>query len=161
MSHDDDMPTRDSSGRWLRGYCPNPSGRPKSRPKRYSDQSDVHIFGNTLVEVKTRDGEELMDRRSALLRKMYETAMTGKVSMQRYLDNKFEKSEEQLAAARTRYDQLVGKWIIDNPAYLSRESTIPFDVRAEMAQLAGMLHHYYPYNYPDLGGSIVDDGDDD
>ncbi len=87
---DGDKPTRDARGRWLPGNCPNPKGRPKKKkPTVLRNQSDIHFFGNTMVDVLTNGQKEKMDRRTALLNKMFESAMKGKVSQQRFLYKEF------------------------------------------------------------------------
>jgi len=81
-----DIPTRDANGRWLPGHCPNRKGRPKKNktPKVLYDQADIRIFGNTLVDIFANGQKETMDRRTALINKMFESAMKGRVSMQRF-----------------------------------------------------------------------------
>ena len=81
------------------GNCPNPKGRPKKKPTVLPDQSDIHIFHNTVIDVLTSEQTEMMDRRTALLSKMFESAMKGRVSMQRFLYKEFERNDERLAAA--------------------------------------------------------------
>ncbi len=157
---DTDKPTRDARGRWLPGYCPNSKGRPKKKPKVFLDQSDIRIFGNTLVDVVANGQKETMDRRTALLNKMYESAMKGKVSMQRFLYREFERNAERLAAARVRYDQMIIDWLINNPVG-KRHVDIPFEVELEMQSLRALLNHYYPSAYPLDGMSANDDDDDD
>ncbi len=74
---------RDARGRWLKGSSPNPRGRaPKEVFKDYSP-SDVRHFANTLIELTVNGQPEKMDRRAALLNKVFESAMSGKVSQQR------------------------------------------------------------------------------
>jgi hypothetical protein len=143
-------PARDARGRWLKGYCPNPEGRPRKKPKQYLNLADIRIFGNTLIEVRTNDGVELMDRRAALLHKMFEDAMRGKVSMQRLLYAEFGRDDERLAAARVRHEQLMIKWVIENPDFDGLDGeNIPFEVQLEILGLQAVLHHYFPEQYPD------------
>ena len=71
---DGDKPTRDARGRWLPGNCPNPKGRPKKKPKVLPDQSDIRIFGHTMVDVVSNGQREMMDRRTALNNKIFESA---------------------------------------------------------------------------------------
>lgn len=142
-------PTRDARGRWLKGHCPNPKGRPRKKPKEYLDLADIRTFENTLIEVRTNDGLELMDRRAALLRKMFEDAMRGKVSMQRLLYAEFQRNDERLAAARLRHQQLMTQWVIENDDFDGLDGeNIPFDVRLEIAGLESLLSHYFPGQYP-------------
>ena len=150
MRGDDSDPTkrRDARGRWLKGHCPNPKGRPRKKPKEYLDLTDIRTFMNTLIEVRTNDGVELMDRRAALLYKMFEDAMRGKISMQRFLHAEFERSDERLAAARLRHQQLMTKWVIENDDFDGLDGdSIPFDVQVEIAGLDSVLSHYFPKDY--------------
>ena len=95
-------PTRDDRGRWLKGYCPNPTGRPRKKVRADYYQGDIRHFGNTVIDVAANGRVEMMDRRTALLLKMFETAMKGRVSMQRFLYHEFARNDEQLAGARHR-----------------------------------------------------------
>ena len=155
-----DKPTRDARGRWLPGYCPNLKGRRKEKkPKVSYDQSDIRIFGNTIVDIMANGQKESMDRRTALINKMFESAMKGKVSMQRFLYKEFERNTERLAAARVRYDRLMMDWVINNPDFSKPDFDIPFEVEVEIASLREMLNFYFPGQYP-LGGMSANDDDD-
>ncbi len=158
---DTDKPSRDAKGRWRPGYCPNPKGRPKKKPKVFLDTSDIRVFGNTLVDVVVNGQKETMDRSTALLNKMFESAMKGRVSMQRFLYREFERTAERLVAARLRYDQLLMDWIINNPDFHKRDFDLPFEVDLEIAGLRTLLDHYYPGQYPLHAMSANDDSDDD
>ena len=112
-----DQPTRDARGRWLKGHCPNPKGRPRKSAQSDYDPGDLRDFGSTLIEVNVSGQRTLMDRRAALLRKMFEDAMKGKVSVQRFLYREFERNDERLAAAQFRYEELMTEWVIENPDF--------------------------------------------
>ncbi len=157
---DGDKPTRDARGRWLPGNCPNPKGRPKKKPKVFFDQSDIRIFGNTLVDVVVNGQKETMDRRTALLNKIYEGAMKGGVSQQRLLYKKFERNDERLAAARVCYDRLIMDWIINNPAPGVPRVEVPLKVELKMDSLRALLNYYFPSQYP-LDGMSANEDDDD
>ena len=156
---DPNKPTRDARGRWLKDYCPNPKGRPKKKPKVYIDQADIRIFGSTMIDVTANGQKETMDRRAALLNKMFETAMKGKVSMQRFLYLELEKNAKQLAAARVHYDQLMLDWFVNNPDLRKPDYEIPIEVEVEMLSLRSLLNHYFPSDYPLDGMSANNDGD--
>ncbi len=157
---DGDKPTRDARGRWLPGNCPNPKGRPKKKPKVLPDQSDIRIFGRTMVDVLTNGQREMMDRRTALLNKMYESAMNGRVSQQRFLYKEFERNDERLAATIVHYDRLMFDWYVNNPAPDKPRVEVPLEVELEIMKLRGLLNHYYPGSYsPD--GILANDYDDD
>ncbi len=157
---DSDKPTRDARGRWLPGNCPNPKGRPKKKPKVLPDQSDIHFFSNTMVDVLTNGQRETMDRRTALLNKIFESAMKGKVSQQRFLYKEFERNNERLAALRLQHERMVLHWIINNPDYRKPDYDIPLEAEIEIRQLQGLMDHYFPSSYPPDGVSANDDDDD-
>lgn len=102
-----------------------------------------------------------MDRRAALLNKMFETAMKSRVSNQRFLYKEFERNDERLAAARVRHDRLMFDWIINNPDFGEPDFDMPIEVEVEMISLKGLLNHYFPGNYSFDGISENSDGDDD
>jgi hypothetical protein len=158
---DTDEPTRDARGRWRPGYCPNPKGRPKKKPKVIVDQSDIRFFGSKLVEVMSNGEKEMMDRRSALLNKMYESAMKGRVSMQRFLHQEFEKNDRLLAETCLRYDKLLFDYVINNPKFCKPDYDLPPEIEAELQSLRTVLNHYFPYDYPRNGRSKDSDGDPD
>ena len=154
-------PGRDIHGRWLKGHCPNPNGRPRKQPKGYFDQADVRVFANTPIEVRTNGRTETMDRRTALMHKIFEDAMKGKASAQRLLDNKFERNSELLAATRVRLDQLEAEYIIDNDKFDGLDGeNIPYEVQSEIAELRAVLHNYFPEQYPRRESKVAGDDTD-
>lgn len=161
-------PARDAQGRWLPGHCPNPRGRPTKevqkaksmKPRAECYQGDIRIFANTEVDVISNGEKETMDRQTALLNKMYESAMKGKVSMQRYLHREFKGNDKRLAEARVRHERLLVEWFIDNPNLGKPDFEIPFEVEVEITQLESVLNHYFPENYP-LRGLRKNNNDED
>lgn len=158
---DSGKPARDARGRWLPGNCPNPKGRPKKKPKVLPDQSDIRIFGHTMIDVLTNGQKETMDRRTALNNKIFESAMKGRVSQQRFLYKEFERNDERLAATRLHYERLMFDWIINDPVPGKPRVEVPPEVELEIMQLSGLLNHYFPGLYPPYGVSANDDDDDD
>ena len=156
---DADKPTRDARGRWRPGYCPNTKGRPRKKPKTIIHEADIQIFGNTLIDVVSNGQKVAMVRRSALLSKMFESAMKGRVSQQRFLYKEFERNAERLAAARAHYDRLLFDWHLNTPAPGRPFVEVPLEVEAEMESLRVLLNHYYPWDYPLHGVSVNDDDD--
>jgi len=145
-----DQPTRDAKGRWLKGHCPNPKGRPRKSAQSDYDPGDLRDFGSTLIEVNVSGQRTLMDRRAALLHKTYESAMKGSVSNQRFLIKEFERNDGRLAAAQFRYEELMTEWVIENPGFKGfDDENIPFKTQLEIAGLESLLNHYYPGSYPD------------
>jgi hypothetical protein len=146
-------PTRDANGRWRKGYCPNPKGRPKKRRPKNFDLCDLEVFGNTLIDVVSGGEKVTMIRRAALLHKMFESAMKGKVSQQRFLYKEFERNSMRLAEARVRYEQLMIEWVVENPDFKGLDDeSVPLAVQTEILGLQSLLHHYYPTSYQALPG---------
>jgi len=140
-------PTRDVRGRWIKGHCPNPKGRPRKKPRWQTETDDLMIFGNTLIEIRTNGKPELMLRRVALLEKIFESAMKGKTSAQRFLFQKFEENDMRLAELRVQYEYLICHWILDNPNHRKPGYEIPRAVELEITKLRSLLGHYYPGSF--------------
>ena len=157
---DADNPTRDARGRWRPGYCPNTKGRPRKKPKTIIHEADIQIFGNTLIDVVANGQQEEMIRRSALFNRIFESAMKGSVTQQRFLYHEFERNDKRLAAARVHYDRLLFNWVLNNTVPGQRRVEIPLEVEVEMDSLRVLLNHYYPDSYPLYGVSVNDDDDD-
>ncbi len=102
-----------------------------------------------------------MDRRTALLNKMFESAMKGKVSQQRFLYKEFERKDERLAASRVHYERLMFDWYVNKPAPGNPRVDMPLEVELEIMQLRGLLNHYYPGSFPPMALPANDDDDDD
>ena len=109
MDDDDDADGRDSNGRWKKGYCPNPKGRPPKQPK--VSQADVYEFKETLVDAVFHGKPMKMTRHELLLQKMFEQALKGSVLMQRKLFDRFEQSDETYYEGEMILSQL-GKRIV-------------------------------------------------
>lgn len=65
-----------------------------------------------------------LDRRSALLNKIFESAMKGRVTQQRYLMGMFEKKDAELAELRHQYTMLMSEWVIDNPNFKNFDESL-------------------------------------
>lgn len=141
--------TRDARGRWRKGHCPNPKGRPRKPSFKGYDQSDIRLFANTQIEITANGRVEKMDRRTAMLNKVYESAMKGSVTAQRFLYIEFMKSDDKVATAATRLNQLVAEWYGAGNGDRQRKG-IPSRVQWEIWQLAGYLNHYFPGQYAHL-----------
>jgi len=97
MSLDDDGGHgRSANGRWVKGHCPNPKGRPRKEPP-ISD-ADVGFFKDTLVEATINGEKRLLTRHQLLLHVMFDQAVKGKsVSLTRELFGRFEETETAMA----------------------------------------------------------------
>ena len=158
---DEDKPTRDSKGRWLPGHCPNREGRPKKVRAPEYDPGDIFFFGRTVVDIRANGHMETMDRRTALMNKMFESAMKGKTSMQRFMYKEFEKNDERLAGGSLRYERLMMDWIINNPDFRSPDYDMPIEVDLEIRSLRNLLINYFGDSYSLDGNSDGSDGNDD
>ena len=136
---------RDEKGRWLPGHCPNPKGRPRKPLLPEVDESDIRVFRNSVVEFNIAGEKQYMTRENALLHKIFEGAMRGKVTSQRFLYKIFEENSQMMAEARLRYDQLIIDWQINSDRH---DRDIPFEVELEILSLQAVLHHYFPSQYP-------------
>jgi hypothetical protein len=92
--YDDDSRGRDRNGRWKKGHCPNPKGRPRKKPE--VSQADVYYFKDTLVDAVIQGKPAKLTRHELLLHKMYEQALKGSVLIQRKLFDRFEKSDDTI-----------------------------------------------------------------
>ena len=92
MSNDVDDNGRDANGRWKKGHCPNPKGRPRKRLQ--ASQADVYEFKETLVDAVINGKSAKVTRHEMLMLKMFEEALKGNVPMQRKLFDRFEQSDE-------------------------------------------------------------------
>ena len=160
-------PTRDAHGRWKPGYCPNPKGRPHKANKIDVDRADMSRFMNTEVEIRV--GGKLVDmtREEALLNKMFEDAMKGKVSNQKFFYEQLQQRKRDLAELRHEYEKLITEWIIENPNWRSDGiESLPLPVRIQLVSLEALLHNLYPDSYSkyvtnmlELDDADVDDKD--
>lgn len=132
---EDDGDSRDGRGRWRKGFCPNPRGRPRKKPE-ISD-ADVHYFMNSGITAKINGEERLMSRAELLIHSMFEQAIKGKNAMlARKLFERFEKAEETVALARMQL-KAIGKNLLDD--YYATGKLDP-KLEADYRELAELLH---------------------
>lgn len=149
--------TRDARGRWLEGHCPNPKGRPKKRCFKDDNPSDLRQFMNTQIEVATADGPQMMTRQTALLNKMFEGAMKGKVTPMRMLMAETKESAQQMAELRDHFDRRLAELVFDNPNFRNFDESLTLQQKIELFGLATTLNHYYPGQYSAILGQIEGD----
>ena len=140
---------RDAHGRWQKGHCPNPKGRPKIRRTTLSE-SDIYRFKNTLVEFRTNRGTETKTREAVLLNKIFADAMNGKVSAQRMMMKEFKTVEEDQADLRAMLLKLHTQWF--PPGGLPKGNEIPDVVPAMLTALAGEIKAYFSGYAEDADG---------
>ena len=89
---------RDANGRWQKGHCPNPNGRPRKEARR--KDSDIIHFKNGLIKLTINDKEQLVTRQEALIHMMYAKAMKGgSVLITRKLYDIFEDADQAIVNA--------------------------------------------------------------
>ena len=148
---------RDARGRWKKGHCPNPKGRPKKERFKDYNPSDTRHFFNTQIEVMTAEGPQRMDRRAALLHKVFEKAMKGGVTAQRLALAMIAENDQRLAELRFHYERMETELIHENPNFKSLDESLTISQRNELLGLATALAHYYPGQY----GAILGNRDND
>lgn len=154
MSNDDgeNERNRDARGRWMPGHCPNPKGRPKKKAtEKYGDLSDIKLFGEKIVAIKAKGKNERIDRRGALVLKMFETAMNGNSHMQRFLFEQFKEKDEEIAEAIERGFEIVREWAAGEFDTDGSESELPGDIEFEMRGIQLVLRRYGLDIFPNIG----------
>ncbi len=108
MSRDDG---RDDNGRWKKGHCPNPKGRPRKEIE-YSE-ADYYIFKNTMVTANINGVPTRLSRHALLMHSNYDQAIKGKSpTLANSMLQRFEKSDETIEEAKT-FLQGLGREIIE------------------------------------------------
>jgi Family of unknown function (DUF5681) len=107
--HDDGHGDRDARGRWKKGFCPNPSGRPRKKPP-ISD-ADVNHFRTGAVTLTLNGEKRVVSRHEALMHALFDQALKGKSLIARMLFKRFEDSDELYAKARMELKD-IGKAIL-------------------------------------------------
>ena len=81
---------RDAKGRWTKDTSGNLHGRPRNVPDL--DMADVYTFSQFPTEIVIGGEKQLMTRQEIVLLKMFESAMKGRITAQKYLIEKFEQA---------------------------------------------------------------------
>ena len=140
---------RDAKGRWRPGHCPNPRGRPKKQLPAIVDDADISMFRKGGVTLTIGGEKRTMTREAALMHKLYEGAMQGKVSNMRMLQRMLEESDERLANLINYYTKMAADrrhkrngWEDDaDPDLKAEKESLFYDLEAN-------LHQHYPNEYP-------------
>ena len=86
--HNDRGDGRDTKGRWTKGMTGNPNGRPLNVFDY--DMADMYNFSQFPMEITVAGKKQLMTRQEVVVMKLFETAMKGRITAQKYLIEKFE-----------------------------------------------------------------------
>ena len=149
-NHAEEHNNRDNRGRWRKGHCPNPKGRPRKKRSSNYNPSDIQHFMNTQVELMVGGEPQKLVRKAALMSKIFESAMKGRVSQQRFLYELFEKSEAELSELRQYYVAFVSEWITDNPYFKSIDESLTLQQRHTLLSMATTLNHYHPGQFEEF-----------
>ncbi len=101
---------RDAKGRWTKDTSGNLHGRPRNVPDL--DMADVYNFSQFPTEIVIGGEKQLMTRHEIVLFKVFETAMKGRITAQKFLIEKFEQAEltrESLQVWLERKAELMAK----------------------------------------------------
>lgn len=101
---------RDNLGRWI-NRSGNPSGRPRKIPDL--DMADICNFSTKLITIKIGGEEQTVTHHEALVHALFQTAMKGRITAQRYLLDKFEEAEMSEGYVRMRYHEYAEALIND------------------------------------------------
>ena len=82
---------RDAKGRWTKDTSGNPAGRPRNVPDL--DMADVYNFSQFPTEITIAGEKQLMTRHEVVLLKLFESALKGRITSQKYLIEKFEQAQ--------------------------------------------------------------------
>lgn len=82
---------RDAKGRWTKDTSGNPNGRPPNVPDL--DMSDAFNFSRFPTEIAIGGEKQLLTRYEIVWFKMFESALKGRITAQKYLIEKFEQAQ--------------------------------------------------------------------
>lgn len=126
---------RDFRGRWKKGHCPNPKGRPRKQPK-VSD-ADVGYFKEGLVEVVINGELRELTRHELLLHSVFDQSIKGKSPANaRKLLDRFEEVDMLWAQARDWYRE-------HREIFLAKDAKGEFDAKLgnELLEILEALHY--------------------
>ncbi len=110
---------RDAKGRWTKNTSGNPSGRPPNVPDL--DMADVYNFSQFPAEIAIGGEKQLMTRQEVVLLKLFESALKGRITAQKFLIDKFEQVEMSRGYVRLSLERWV-EHMSDDP------SSVPMEV---------------------------------
>ena len=113
---------RDNNGRWV-DVSGNPSGRPKNIPDL--DLADILNFSMKTINIKIGGEEQVVTHHEALVHALFQTAMKGRITAQRYLLEKFEQAALSHEFIWTRYEEYAD-------ALATNPDSVPDDVKRFM-----------------------------
>ena len=109
---------RDAKGRWTKNTSGNPSGRPPNVPDL--DMADVYNFSQFPAEIAIGGEKQLMTRQEIVLLKLFESALKGRITAQKYLIDKFEQAEMSRGYVQLSLERWLER-MDDDPSSVSME----------------------------------------
>ncbi len=109
---------RDAKGRWTKDTSGNPSGRPPDVPDL--NMADVYNFSQFPAEIAIGGEKQLMTRQEIVLLKLFESALKGRITAQKYLIEKFEEAEMTQGYIRMSLDRWIER-MDDDPSSISTD----------------------------------------
>ncbi len=109
---------RDAKGRWTKNTSGNPSGRPPNVPDL--DMADVYNFSQFPAEIAIGGEKQLMTRQEIILLKLFESALKGRITAQKYLIDKFEEAEMSRGYVQLSLERWL-EHMDDDPSSVSME----------------------------------------
>lgn len=113
---------RDKNGRWV-NVSGNPSGRPRKIPDL--DLADMLNFSKKTIKIKIGGEEQEVTHHEALVHALFQTAIKGGITAQRYLLEKFEQADLSDGYVRMRYEEFAEALVKD-------PDSVPDDVKRLM-----------------------------
>ncbi len=117
---------RDAKGRWTKGTSGNLNGAPQKIPDL--DMADLLNFSMKTIKIKIGGEEQLVTHHEALVHALYQTAMKGRISAQRYLLEKFE-------AANLSYEYIWMRYEEYAEALATDPDSVPKDIKRLMRMI--------------------------
>ena len=149
-SVDEANDARDKRGRWRKGHCPNPKGPPPKKRASNYDPPDFRHFTKTQIDLVVNGEVQQMGRKEALFHMMFESAMKGRVSMQRHLMQRIESNEAELSELRQQNHAFVCERILDNPDFERLDVSLSNQERYYLITMAATLNHCHPDQFEEF-----------
>ncbi len=109
---------RDAKGRWTKNTSGNPPGRPPDVPDL--NMADVYNFSQFPAEIAIGGEKQLMTRQEIVLLKLFESALKGRITAQKYLIEKFEEAEMTQGYIRMSLERWIER-MDDDPSSISTD----------------------------------------
>lgn len=122
---------RDEKGRWV-----NRSGNPNGRPCKIPDydMADFVNFGEKTIKLIINGEETVLTQHEAVLQAMFQSAMKGRITAQRYLLEHMAEAILSVAFVQARYAEY-------SEALATNPNLIPDHIKKGMDRVMRMVEH--------------------